>query len=70
MIAIWTPFNGNPRYTSSNRFGCSSRSVGVDRDVFMIEVDSLKDSTDLQEILGYINTVSNKQKKGIGGYVK
>lgn len=65
----WTNFNGNPRYTLSNRFGCVSSS-GRDVSAFMIDVDAFKDNEDFKSILGYINTAESKQKKGAGGYAK
>lgn len=65
----WTNFNGNPRYTLSNRFGCVSSS-GRDVSAFMIDVDAFKDNEDFKSILGYINTAESKQKKGAGGYAR
>ena len=65
----WTDFDGNPRYTLSNRFGCVSSS-GRDVSAFMIDVDAFKDNEDFKSILGYINTAEDKQKKGSGGYAK
>ena len=65
----WTDFDGNPRYTLSNRFGCVSSSGG-DVSAFMIDVDAFKDNEDFKSILGYINTAEDKQKKGSGGYAK
>lgn len=65
----WTDFNGNPRYTLSNRFGCSSRSGGFYD--FMIDIDESDFQTDdFKSLLGYINTSKNGQKKGVGGSVK
>jgi hypothetical protein len=65
----WMNFNGNPRHTLATRFGCTNTS-GRDVSGFMIDVDAFKDSEDLKSILGYINTDSDKQKKGVGGYAK
>ena len=65
----WTNFNGNPRYTLSQRFGCVNSS-GMDVSAFMIDVDAFKDNEDFKSILGYINTAESKQKKGAGGYAK
>lgn len=63
----WHNFDGNPRYTLKTRFGeCS----GYDVEAFMIEVDSFKDSDDLRELLGYINTAEDKQRKGGHGTIK
>lgn len=36
----------------------------------LIEADSLKNSKEFREILGYINTNVEKQVKGEGGYAK
>ena len=63
----WHNFDGNPRYTLKTRFGeCS----GYDVEAFMIEVDSFKDSDDLKQLLGYINTAENEQRKGTYGTIK
>ena len=64
----WTDFNGNPRYTLNNRFGC--RTTSYDASGFMIEVDTLKDNEDLKTLLGYINTAENEQRKGEHGTIK
>lgn len=67
----WTNFNGNARYTLHTRFGASSSNRwGVDEEAFMIDIDSFKDSDELADILGYINTKENEQHKGAGGYEK
>lgn len=65
----WTDFNGNPKFTLSNRFGCSSslRSVGD----FMIDIaDSNFETDDFRQLLGYINTAESEQRKGKYGAVK
>ena len=36
----------------------------------IIEIDSLKDNKEFEEILGYINTNENDQVKGYDGYAK
>lgn len=64
----WTDFNGNPGYTLKSRFGDVKNSFGVD--AFMIDVDSLKESSDLKKLLGYINTSEDKQRKGVYGTIK
>ena len=67
----WTNFNGNPRYTLNKRFGASSSNRwGIDEEAFMIDIDSFKDSEELADILGYINTKEKDQRKGAGGYEK
>lgn len=65
----WTNFNGNLRYTLANRFGCKA-TAGRDVSGTMIDIDAFKDSDDFRAILGYINTASDAQKKGVGGFAK
>lgn len=61
-------------YTLKNRFGCQrSHSVyGQKMEVttMLIDVESLRDNDEFKEILGYINTNVNEQKKGKSGSVK
>lgn len=65
----WTDFNGNPRYTLKSRFGCNERDSG--NWDFMIDIDDSNFKTDdFRTLLGYINTVADKQKKGVKGSVK
>ena len=35
-----------------------------------MEVDSFADNEEFKEILGYINTAKDKQRKGSGGFEK
>lgn len=63
----WTDFNGNVRYTLSHRFG---EIKGRDCEAYMFNVKDAKDSKELQYLLGYINTGTDKQLKGVGGNVK
>lgn len=65
----WTDFNGNARYTLTQRFGCPS-SRYFHAEGFMIEVDSFKDCKEFQDIVGYINTAENEQRKGSNGTIK
>lgn len=65
----WTNFNGNPRYTLKNRFGCVDTS-GRDVSGFMVDVEAFKDNEEFRDILGYINTATDKQKKGASGFEK
>lgn len=69
----WTNFNGNPRYTLRERFGCTSSS-GYDipsESNFMIDINGSDfSSDDFKSLLGYINTSESKQKRGTGGYAK
>lgn len=64
----WTDFNGNVRNTLANRFGATQ--TGSDYEAYMFNVADAKGSKELQEILGYINTAEDSQKKGVGGSVK
>ena len=76
----WMPFDGNERYDSPlqvlmKRFGCRKtvdRSFGTvwEKKVVLMEVDSFKDNDEFEELLGYINTASKAQKKGVLGDVK
>ena len=76
----WMPFEGNKRYDSPvrvlmKRFGCRKtvdRSFGSvwEKKVVLMEVDSFKDNDEFEELLGYINTASKAQKKGVLGDVK
>lgn len=65
----WQDFNGNPRFTLAERFGCRN-GVGRNEEGFMFDVTDFKDSEELQILLGYINTAVDEQKKGVGGRVK
>ena len=79
----WTSFENN-RYgsmynTLNKRFGCrktvdkmkiGSQTMIFEKPVVIMEVDSFKDNDEFAEILGYINTATDKQKKGMTGDVK
>ena len=65
----WYAFDGNPRYTLAQRFGCRG-SQGYDVDVYMIDIDAFADNEEFADILGYINTAADKQEKGDGGFEK
>ncbi|HAY73443.1 MAG TPA: hypothetical protein DCY31_06295 [Ruminococcaceae bacterium] len=67
----WINFNGNPRYTLKNRFGCSNASSASSYYDFMIDIDESDFSTDdFKSLLGYINTSANEQRKGLHGTIK
>lgn len=51
------------------RFGCDVRA-SKKRAATLIEVESLSRSQEFLDILGFINTASDKQKKGVDGYAK
>lgn len=65
----WTDFNGNPRFTLASRFGCQNGRGDIEEG-FMIDVEQFEESDELQTLLGYINTVSDEQKKGVTGHVR
>lgn len=73
----WIPFEVFGSLTNGlmKRFGCRKTAYKVggkvfERPVLTIEVDSFKDCDEFEEILEYINTATDKQKKGVGGSVK
>lgn len=73
----WTSFDayGSIAKTLNKRFGCRKtidKSYGIvwKKKVILMEVDSFKDNSDFEEILGYINTLVDAQKKGVMGSVK
>lgn len=68
----WTDFNGNPKSTLHDRFGCTSTSdYGTSTYDFMIDIEESDFSTDdFKSLLGYINTSDSAQKKGKNGTIK
>ena len=67
----WTNFNGNPRHTLANRFGCSSSSGYGEKWDFMLNItDSDFSSDEFKSLLGYLNTAEDEQKKGKHGSIK
>lgn len=73
----WMPFDryGSIVTTLQKRFGCRKtvdRTLGRvwEKEVVLMEVDSFKANSEFKELLGYINTATNKQKKGVTGSVK
>ena len=73
----WMPFDryGSIVTTLQKRFGCRKtvdRFLGRvwEKEVVLMEVDSFKANSEFKELLGYINTATNKQKKGVTGSVK
>ena len=64
-------FNGwYPLYSSTlfSRFGCDV--YPMDFPSFLIEVESLANSNEFLDLLGYINTAESEQNKGDAGYAK
>lgn len=71
----WKSFRsrGTVARTLYERFGCqlSPNKYGLKSRVELAEVGSFKSvKADMRAILGYINTATNKQKKGSTGYAK
>lgn len=78
----WKYFESNGRTASETlmkRFGArktvdkmklAGKTVTFEKSVVLAEVDSFKDNEEFRDILGYINTATDKQKKGASGSVK
>lgn len=69
----WQNFDGNPRYTLKQRFGCSSSSDGGVSSMydFMIDIDDSDfNNDDFKSLLGFINTAEDAQRKGKDGTIK
>lgn len=67
----WTNFNGNPKYTLTHRFGCSSSSGHGEHYDFMMNItDSDFNTDEFRSLLGYINTAEKEQRKGSNGTIK
>lgn len=67
----WMPFEryGSMATTLNKRFGCRKtvdKSFGYvwERTVILMDVDSFKDNEEFEQLLGYINTAVDKQRKG------
>lgn len=65
--------------TLKRRFGCrktadtmkiGGQTITFERKMYLMEVDSFRGNQELSEILGYLNTAPEKQKKGAAGSVK
>ena len=74
----WNDFETEYRTTADTLKGRFAARKTVDRSygkvwekkVHLIEVDSFKDSDEFKDVMGYINTATDKQKKGVAGNVK
>lgn len=73
----WMPFEryGSMAATLNKRFGCRKtvdKSFGYvwERTVILMDVDSFKDNEEFEQLLGYINTAVDKQRKGALGDVR
>lgn len=78
----WQPFESVKNYTFmgkewtekntvadtlQKRFGCRKTVGGLCE---LAEVDTFKDTVEFRDIMGYINTNTGEQKKGMGGGIK
>ena len=63
-------FKDFDNYTLKVRFGCTTRKDKYPRTATLVEVDSLGKNEEFRELLGYINTATDKQKKGASGFEK
>lgn len=73
----WMPFEryGSMATALNKRFGCRKtvdKSFGYvwERTVILMDVDSFKDNEEFEQLLGYINTAVDKQRKGALGDVR
>lgn len=68
----WTDFDGNPRYTLKNRFGCTQQSSSAANYDFMLDIteSDFTSSDDFRSLLGFLNTEKNAQRKGQHGTIK
>lgn len=73
----WQSFDryGSMVATLNKRFGCRKtvdKSFGKvwEKSVVLMDVESFNENTEFEQILGYINTAVEKQKKGVTGDVK
>lgn len=73
----WMPFEryGSMATTLNKRFGCRKtvdKSFGYvwERTVILMDVDSFKDNEEFEQLLGYINTAVDNQRKGALGDVR
>ena len=73
-LELQHPSNGNGWHNLSDyilrqRFGCND-SRTYECSSYLIDVDSLANSSEFRNLLGYINTASSSQKKGAYGNVR
>ena len=73
-LELQHPSNGNGwhnlnDYMLRQRFGCKD-SRPYECSSYLMDVDSLANSSEFRNLLGYINTASSSQKKGIYGNVR
>ena len=73
-LELQHPSNGNGwhnlnDYMLRQRFGCKD-SRPYECSSYLMDVDSLANSSEFRNLLGYINTASSSQKKGVYGNVR
>ena len=56
--------------TADSTEGDKGGKKTVGGDVILIDIESLRDSLEFQDVLGYINTEEAQQMKGGSGHVK
>lgn len=79
----WMPFETEQRSvedTLYHRFGCRKRidktktymgkDIVIQKKVWLADVDSFQMTEEFKDIMGYINTATDKQKKGVRGFAK
>ncbi len=57
----------NVTQTLNDRFGVKSSSQGQS---VLVDIDEFKNSDEFRDLIGYINTAENEQRKGAGGGIK
>jgi hypothetical protein len=66
-----SPLETTKHYTISDklkdRFGCASKSAGYS---YLVDIEEYQGSDEFRELLGYVNTAEDAQKKGALGSVK
>lgn len=71
IVFAGTPYERTVHYDLSKilewRFGCKGRTISESS---LIDIESFKDSDEFRDLLGYINTAEDKQKKGTSGSIK
>ena len=73
-LELQHPSNGNGWHSLSDyilrqRFGCKD-SRPYECSSYLMDVDSLANSSEFRNLLGYINTAASSQKKGVYGNVR
>ena len=73
----WTSFNkyGSTAKTLNKRFGCTKSQTSyygfkVESKVQITDIDTIEATDEFKDVMGYINTATSDQKKGVGGSVK